>query len=114
MSNQRSQKRIHLIYYLRVFNTENDQLLGHLVDITTEGLMLISESPIKKDIDFNLRMVLPETIEGSKIIHFQAKSIWCKKDINPDFYDTGFQFTKVSSEQIEIIERLIKEFLFKY
>ena len=37
MKNRRSEKRRHLIYYLQVFNSETDQFLGNLVDITPEG-----------------------------------------------------------------------------
>ncbi len=46
LSDRISIKRRHLIYYLRVWNNKEDKVLGHVVDITTEGLMLISEQEI--------------------------------------------------------------------
>jgi hypothetical protein len=106
-------KRRHLIYYLRVFEKNADQPIGHMVDITTEGMMLISEDPIKTDTVFELRMVLPVEIEGSREITFSAMSRWCREDENPDFYNTGFQLIHPSSGHIKIIEYLIRKFCFK-
>ena len=41
--NTRRQERTRLIYHLRVFDARRKKLLGHMVDITSEGLMLIGE-----------------------------------------------------------------------
>ncbi len=45
-SNKRQLKRVHLIYYLRIFDNNSGNNIGHLVDITTQGIMMISEKPI--------------------------------------------------------------------
>ncbi len=113
MQEKRKLKRRHLIYYLRVFDENSDQLIGHLVDITTEGAMLISEEPIKANTVFQLRMVLPAGIEGNKPISFDAQSIWCHKDVNPNFYASGFQLLNPAPEDVEVIEWLIDEFGFR-
>jgi hypothetical protein len=110
---KRKLKRRHLIYYLRVFDKNNDQLIGHLIDITTEGVMLISEKPIKPNSDFQARMVLPTGIEGHKPVLFDARSVWCHRDVNPHFYATGFQLTGISQEDVETINRLIDKFGFR-
>jgi hypothetical protein len=55
----RSLKRRHLIYYLRVFDRSSGKLVGHLVDVTTQGMMLISEAPLPDEAEFELRMDLP-------------------------------------------------------
>ena len=113
MAEQRKHDRKYLIYYLRVFDRNTEELLGNLVDITTEGLMLISESPIETDMIFELKMDLPEEIRGSRQIVFDAQSRWCKNDVNPDFYDTGFLLSNISSNDISIIESLIQDFYFQ-
>jgi hypothetical protein len=110
---KRRLKRRHLIYYLRVFEKNDDQPIGHMVDISAEGMMLISEDPIKTGTVFELRMVLPVEIEGSREIIFSAESRWCGKDENPDFYNTGFQLIDPSQEHIKITEHLIQKFCFK-
>lgn len=110
MEERRNLKRRHLIYYLRVFNSKTDQLIGHLVDITHKGIMLISEEPIETNAIFQLRMIFLSEIDRRKEIGFNAKSLWCKKDINPDFFDTGFQLIDVPKEDILIFEHLIRSF----
>ena len=55
------------------------------MDITTQGIMMISEEPIPVGKEFSLKMQLPGTITGREEIEFSAQSLWCKKDINPDF-----------------------------
>ena len=41
------QERTHLIYRLRVFNASTGKLLGHMTDITPEGMMLIGEKAVR-------------------------------------------------------------------
>ena len=38
MTENRRMKRWHVIYYLRIFDQDKGSLLGHLIDITTEGI----------------------------------------------------------------------------
>lgn len=113
MSERRKIKRRHLIYYLRVFNHATNQLIGHLVDITTKGMMLLSEDPIPTERTFHFRMKLPREIHSKAQIQFHATSIWCKKDVNPDFYATGFSLEKVSTQDVDIINRLISDYGFR-
>lgn len=110
---KRQLKRVHLIYYLRIFDTENGENVGHLVDITTQGIMMISEGPIPIGKDFTLRMQLPSTITGREEIHFIARSLWCKKDFNPDFYVSGYRIEKITPQEAKTITALINAYGFK-
>ncbi len=110
MDNQRTVERKHLIYYLKVADRETKQAIGHAVNISNDGLMLISEEPIKTESIFQLQMFLPEEIQGSRYYEFTATSKWCRKDENPDFYNIGFELHNVSTECIQVIERLIDKF----
>jgi hypothetical protein len=75
--------------------------------------MLTSETPVKTNTIFPLRMVLPEEIKGREQITFDAKSLWCTKSVNPEFYDIGFQLVNISQEAAKIIESLIFAFSFQ-
>ena len=110
MSERRKIERKYLIYYLRVFDRNTNLFMGNLVDITTKGLMMMSETPIKPNTVFTMAMDLPEPIHGSKKVTFDAKSIRCEQDSNPAFYNTGFQFVTIDDEDVETIKRLIEEF----
>jgi len=110
---KRQLKRVHLIYYLRIFDNETGANIGHLVDITTQGIMMISEEPIPSGKDFTFRMQLPATIIGREEIRFNARSLWCKKDFNPDFYVSGFRIEEISPGEVRTITALINAYGFK-
>ncbi|MEA1935035.1 MAG: PilZ domain-containing protein [Thermodesulfobacteriota bacterium] len=103
----RTLKRRHLIYYLEVFNENNDELLGHVVDITTKGIKLIGKHPIKSKQEFSLHMKLPEEYSASGLLKFDAVSLWSNKDVNPDFMVTGFQTLNLDKEAAKTIKKLI-------
>jgi hypothetical protein len=112
MLEKRKLQRRHLIYYLRVFDRNTVNLIGHLVDITPEGVMVISENPIELGLTFQMRMILPKEIFGKEQITFDAISKWADKDVNPSFYDTGFQLLEISDENRLIVTQLIEDFGF--
>ena len=107
MDDIRSLKRRHLIYYLDVFDNESGKLLGKLVDITTRGIKLVSRVPIAIDIDYSLRLTFPEGYFRTRDLSFEARSIWSSNDVNPDFYDTGFEVINLDREGRKVIRRLI-------
>lgn len=109
---KRKLKRRHLIYYLRVFNRINHDLLGHLVDLTPEGIMIISENPLPVDVDYQLHMTLPEEIMGKDTIDFEAHTVWSRRDVDPSFFGTGFRVTNLAREDEALIAELIQDFGF--
>ena len=110
MENKRNVERKHLIYYLKVTDQETGQIIGHAVNISNEGILLISEKPIKTGFLFQLKMFLPEKIGDSRHFEFSAVSKWSREDENPDFYNTGFQLNNVSTEAVLVIEGLTDKF----
>jgi hypothetical protein len=105
----RSLKRRHLIYYLEVHDKESGRLLGHVVDITTGGLKLVSKEPIATNRLYTLEMTLPADYFRQKQVSFQAKSLWCSNDINPEFYDTGFAAPDLDLTAKDIILDLVEQ-----
>jgi len=103
----RTLKRRHLIYYLEVYDDETGDLLGHLVDLTTGGIKLISKHPIETEKAFSLRMMLPEGYFREKMLHFDGLSKWCDNDVNPEFFVTGFEVQKLEKKVRKHIVNLI-------
>ena len=109
---KRRLKRNQLIYYLKVFDRDWGLLMGRLVDITVEGVMLFSERPIETNKEYMMKLELPATPDSpAREVKFDAEALWTKPDVNPDFWDTGFRFTKVSKSDIAEIEALVSEYL---
>ena len=103
-------ERRHLIYYLRVWDTAEDKLLGHLADVSTEGFMIVGETSVEVENEYALKMLLPSVSGDSEPLKFKARSCWSSNDVNRQFYDTGFQFTEISEQTVERIIDLIKEY----
>ncbi|MCG8015707.1 MAG: PilZ domain-containing protein [Candidatus Thiodiazotropha sp. 'RUGA'] len=109
---RRSVKRRHLIYYLRVWRSEDNTPLGQVVDINSQGLMLIGEKPIPTGEELALKIHLPDEGEEIKFLNFKAICRWSSKDINTAFYDSGCEFVDQSDEKIEQLQKLIEEYGF--
>jgi hypothetical protein len=106
---ERNQERWLLINHLRVFNGDNNQLLGHVVNVTTEGVLLLSEEPVAVDCEFHLKMEIPLEGKTSTEVELDARSVWSKADVDPFFYNTGFQFIHCSEKSINAISALIEK-----
>ncbi len=96
---------------MKVLHQENDVVLGFLVDLTPEGIMLMSESPIEVDRRFHLKIQLRDT-GNHEFLNFEAKSKWCKKEMYADFYDTGFELLRIDPEDLKRIESIIEKMCF--
>ena len=101
------------MYYSRVFDRRTGRVIGYIVDLTPDGAMVISEEPIEPDLHFRLRMDLPEELSEKAFIDFEAQSVWSKKDLDPNFWDTGFHLTNIAPENVNLIERMIAEYGFR-
>ncbi len=109
MANKRKQKRRHLIYYLKVVEKETNNPMGYLVDITTEGIMLMSEIAVETGQIFELKILLQTEMSRREYLVFKAESVWCKKSVNSDLYDTGYRLLNVTPHDFKGIEEIIKE-----
>jgi hypothetical protein len=113
MPERRQIKRRHLLYYLRVYNAQSGRLLGHLVDISPGGVMVMSQNRRKLGRTVTLRMVMPTQPRRAKLLEFEATVKWCRKDVNPDFWDTGFEATGLTRRQAAELETLVDDYGFR-
>jgi len=109
---QRSQTRRRLVYYLRVFDRQGGGMMGHLVDLTTEGLMLVCPRPLVTGHTYRLRLVFPERIADRGELLFEGICRWCRPDVNPDLYAAGLQIQGLHPEDGKFLLCLIDDFAF--
>jgi hypothetical protein len=108
----RKYERRHLVFYLRVFDGMSSRVIGHIADISQQGLMLISDDPVPVNENYRLRLRLPAEIGETGEIIINGTSRWCKPDVNPDFYVTGFQLYDLSDNLQKYLLKLVDEFSF--
>jgi hypothetical protein len=114
MQERRKISRKYLAIYSRVFDRVSGRVLGYLSDLTSGGAMIISDSSIVEDQDINLRFDLPDpTLFSADHLNMDAHIRWCRPDIDPAFYNIGFEFKEISPEQAKIIDEMITAYEFR-
>ncbi|MCJ7702767.1 MAG: PilZ domain-containing protein [Anaerolineales bacterium] len=110
MDERRKLKRRHIMFYSRVFDRKTGKLLGYLGDITIVGIMIISEEPLQTGVQLKLRIDLPDYIYHKSVLNFEAQSLWCQPDIDPNFHNTGFKMLNISKDDREVIEQILRDY----
>jgi len=110
MQHKRSCAREQLIYDLRVFDQDTEELAGYLIDISDKGAMIVSESPISPNRVFHLTLEAPKEITNFPSMDIEAVSVWQNSQTHPIFFDTGFRFSSVSEQNKHCIHQLIEQF----
>jgi PilZ domain len=85
----------------------NGGIFGELVNITTEGLMVMTDREIETQAIFQLALQLPEQLEGSDQLILGADCLWCRRAENFHRYWAGFQIIDASEQALAQIEALI-------
>ena len=106
-SNKRKLKRRYLMYYLRVFDRKSGEVLGHLVDITEGGVMLMRENTLETGKMYSMRLRWRTSDGRLQVVDFEGECRWCRPDINPDFFDAGFSISPKDEETLRTIRNLI-------
>jgi uncharacterized protein YjbI with pentapeptide repeats len=108
-SNKRSNLRAKLINPLNVTDRRSNQVVGTLIDVSATGLRLSSLYPNPIDAVFPMDIHLGDLQSPGKAIHVDVKSVWCKKLVNSDYFQTGFQIVNIAKEGARAIDALIQE-----
>ncbi len=100
MDEKRKLDRKYLIVYSRVFERNLGKMLGYLGDLSLSGAMIISEQPQTVNSVLPLRFDLPDLqLFNIGQLDITARVAHCDPDINPAFYNIGFEFLDVTPEQ---------------
>ena len=81
--------------------------VGRVVNISAEGLMLLSEEPIVTGSVYQLQLPLPGTNGAEQQVQFGAEAVWTMEASQPESYWTGFRIIDISSEDVLRIDDLI-------
>ncbi len=111
MDERRNLNRKDFSYYMRLIDNDTQQLVGHLVDISSGGFKLDSQIEIPPDKDFRFRMDLTSEVASKPSMVFLARSKWCEIDpLDPLSYNVGFQLVNISPGDVEIFSRMMEKY----
>ena len=98
-------------YYMRVVDAHTEKLVGHLVDISTDGFKLDCQLGLPLNVDYMLRVDVPAEISNTRFITFTARSKWCKPDrYDPNSFNIGFQIVAIHPSNRDIFIRLFEKY----
>ena len=107
---RRKLKRHSLAYYMLVMDANTREMIGHLVDITPDGIMMDSAKPLPLEKDFRLLLDTPD-VADKDFIKFTARSKWCLPDaVEPYLFDIGFHFIDIAQHDTEIIRKIMEKY----
>lgn len=112
MDQKRRHPRHDTILYLQVYSSPDREPIARLIDISTDGALLLSESPFPLDASFDAIIELPrldskETTE----ITCTLTPRWHKPDYNPDLTLNGCAM-EVKSGNYRRIEEFMRDYGF--
>lgn len=112
MHNHRRIERHQLPNYLKVFNRITDKPMGYIGNVSLDGLLLISELRMLVGGKFDMRIKIPGCDGRQRFIDFSATCQWCREDVTPGGYDSGFALVAPPAEYMEMVDALRHYFSF--
>lgn len=107
MQEQRRLPRKRATNSITVRDLNTDRPLGRIVNLTSEGIMLIGPVPVESNLVFQLELNLPMPHLGRSSLQLGAESLWCSDASEPDNYWAGFRIIDISLGTVELIESLV-------
>lgn len=114
MRERRKQERKNLVAYTQVYDIYGGFLIGYLGDLSVQGAMVITEKSMESGQEITLGIEVPElpNIKATRM-SLAARVAWCEPDISPQFFNVGFEFKQVTSQQMNLIQTIIANYEFR-
>ncbi|MEE8056456.1 MAG: PilZ domain-containing protein [Pseudomonadales bacterium] len=107
---ERKHERKELNQPITIIDVINGGDFGELVNVSVEGMMVITDKEIPTHSIYQLSLQLPIEINGSSTVEVGADSLWCRKVENFHRYWTGFHIIDVSDTAMAQLEALIAHY----
>ena len=101
-------KRYELIAFLKVFDRQSGERVGHLVDVNTEGMGMTCPGPLEEGKTYEFTVELPSQILGLDSIDVDADCCRIHKNEESELLVCGFLFVTPTVDVVEVIEELIR------
>jgi len=115
MTDRRKDTREKMTAFTPVYDAHPRTLLGYLADLTLHGVRVTGEHPVEVDRrgTLSIEFLHPLPDITSTPLTIPARVARCTQDdVNPKYYDIGFEFTEVQPEQTKIVEAILRRYHF--
>jgi len=108
MTNQRKESRKKLVAFTPVYDLLQRTLLGYIGDLTPQGMMVIGERPVELNKYLTLDLELLSTR-----VSISSRAAWCRPDESPSYFNIGFEFIDISTENAKMIDAILERYQFR-
>lgn len=107
---ERKHDRIEISQRIMIKDVINGGTFGELVNVTVEGIMVITEQEIPIQSIYQLSLELPFDLCGSNTIDLGADCLWCRDVENISRFWSGFQIIDASPTAMQQMQELISRY----
>lgn len=113
--NKRAKPRRNLYFYLKVIDSETQEFIGRVVDLTTSGMLLINEKPLQANSSHNATIILSGDLFDITMNNIEVSFTvqWSRPDVNPKYFLNGLKFNDLTDKSKRTIEQVIRKFSFE-
>ncbi len=104
---ERRMHRKSVTAVLRVFDRSSGRNVGRMANLSRDGFKLVTREPQNLGQELSYSMVLPETLQGSNTMSFEAVSVWSHYAEATQDYRCGYRFTGLSEVDRRILDELL-------
>ena len=110
MQDNRGQQRIEVSEVIKVVDRQTGKTVGQLVNISEDGLMLLSSEPIPENSIFQLSLEFAENSASAADgpVMIGVESLWSNSSSDQSQHWVGFYIIDISEQDLERIRKLIK------
>lgn len=108
---KRMLRRCYLASALEVYDDERDELLGHLVDITSRGFKIVGKQPLARGRNLRVRLTMPPPGPIKWELRCEAWSCWSRPEVDSSAYHaTGFVLGQLNDQTLGLVMGLVNLF----
>jgi hypothetical protein len=97
MEENRKFRRVNLREHPEVYDAHSNKLLGKIVDISTDGFKMVTNSEMEQGKEYLLKIVLPEKNSEKKCVDVKARVRWRGKESDPELLTSGCYLVEINA-----------------
>jgi hypothetical protein len=105
IENRRSRRR-NLDQLVQVFDAMTGAIIGRIGNISSDGLMLISDVAVVEDGLMQLAFTLPDG-QGATTMEVGVHEQWTEPGAMPDQYWAGFRIIDIDARDLDVLRRFV-------
>ncbi len=110
MNDRRRANRHQLLFNARVYDADRGHVIGHLSNLSEDGLMVVTEQPLPVGRTYRVRIPLPVEFDGLGELATETTVAWTEPATHPAYHRNGLRARSLDPEQRRVLARLVDDY----